>query len=219
MAIHAQAPERRLSATGAHLLPQMKPPGTRGNILEATLQLFAETGYAGASMREIAAACGIRAATVYSHYPSKAHLLAELCQLGHAEHARLLRGALLTAGNAPQQQISALVRAHVQLHTSYPMLAVVANAELHHLPDELSPEIFQLRNQSIELLSEVIARGMEMDVFDVPDLWLATAAIGGMGLRVAYWFDPDAQITPESVADGYVEFALRILNVKNRTPP
>ncbi|MGJ8670107.1 MAG: TetR/AcrR family transcriptional regulator [Oceanococcus sp.] len=214
MAIPAQTPDRRLSATGAHLLPDMKPPGTRGKILQAALLHFAESGYAGSSMRDIAAACDIRAATVYSHYPSKGHLLAELCELGHAEHGRLLRSALLAAGHAPSDQISALVRAHVQLHTGYPMLAVVANAELHHLPEALSPRIFELRNQSIQLMSEVISRGVGLKAFSVPDLWLATAAIGGMGLRVAYWFDPDGDVSAESVADGYVEFALRLLNAK-----
>ena len=215
MAIHAQTPDRRLSATGAHLLPAMKPPGTRGKILQAALRLFAEIGYSGASMRDIAAACDIRAATVYSHYPSKAHLLAELCELGHAEHGRLLRSALLAAGHAPADQISALVRAHVQLHTDYPMLAVVANAELHHLEDALSPRIFELRNQSIQLFSEVISRGQALGAFDIPDVWLATAAIGGMGLRVAYWYDPEGEIDAQSVADGYVEFALRIVGAKS----
>ncbi len=208
------SPERRLSATGVHLLPQMKPVGTRGKILEAALRQIAERGYEGASMREIAAACDIRAATVYSHFPSKGQLLAELCQLGHAEHARLVRAALLATGNAPAEQIAAVVRAHVELHTSYPMLAVVSNGEIHHLPVELSPRIFELRNQSIQLFSDVIQRGIDLGVFDVPDVWLATAAIGGMGLRIAYWFDPEGDISPESVAQAYVEFALRILHVK-----
>ena len=214
MAIHAQAPERRLSATDVHLLPEMQANGTRGRILQAALQLFAEVGYAGASMRDIAAVCDIRAATVYSHFPSKGHLLAELCQLGHSEHGRLMRSALLASGNDPREQIAALVRAHVGLHTSYPMLAVVANAELHHLPEELSPPIFELRNQSIQLFSEVIQRGAELGAFDIPDIWLVTAAIGGMGLRVAYWFDPDGEIEASTVAETYVEFAHRILNTK-----
>lgn len=208
----AQAPDRRLSAKSAHLLPQMKPSGTPGRILEASLRLFAEDGYAGASMRDIGQACDIKAATVYSHFPSKGHLLAELCQLGHAEHGRGMRAALLASDNNPRLQIQALVKAHVGFHTSFPMLAVVANAELHHLPEQLSPAIFQLRNQSIDIFTDVISRGAELGVFDVPDLWLSTAAVAGMGLRVAYWFDPDGEVAAESVASSYAEFALRILN-------
>lgn len=207
----AQSPDRRLSATNAFLLPEMKPEGTQGRILQAALRLFAETGYSGASMRDIAGACEIRAATVYSHFPSKGQLLADLCQLGHREHVQALMTALVDGGGTPRRQIAALVRAHVGFHTRFPMLAVVANAELHHLPAALSPPIFQQRNQSIELFSEVVRRGIERGEFDVDDAWLATAAIGGMGLRVAYWFDPDGDIPANTVADTYVQFALRLL--------
>jgi len=37
------------------------------------------------------------------------------------------------------------------------------------------------------------------------------AAIGGMGLRVAFWYSSEGAIAPELVADSYAEFALRIL--------
>ncbi len=195
----------------------MKPKGTRGNILEAALRLFAERGYAGASMRDISSACGIKAATVYSHYPSKGHILAELCRLGLAEHARLIRAALLAAGSEPLDQITAVVRAHVAMHTTHPMLAVVSNGELHHLPTGLSPHIFEMRDQTIQLFSEIIQRGVDLQAFDVPDVWLATAAIGGMGLRVAFWFDPDGDVDPDSVADAYAQFAQRLLQAKPRT--
>ena len=44
---------------------------TDSRILVESIQLFAAHGYAGTSMRQIAAAVGIQAATIYSHFPSK----------------------------------------------------------------------------------------------------------------------------------------------------
>jgi hypothetical protein len=41
--------------------------------------------------------------------------------------------------------------------------------------------------------------------------WLAAAAIGGMGIRVANWFSPDGDFTVDEVADRYAEFALSIV--------
>jgi len=47
----------------------------RGRILDAALHLMAEQGSAGASMRQLAAACELNVATLYHYFPSKAELL------------------------------------------------------------------------------------------------------------------------------------------------
>lgn len=202
---------RRLAATAVRLLPGLKQPGASGRVLEAALKLFAETGYAAGSVRDIAAAAGVKPATIYAHYPSKEHILAELCRVGHEEQYRVVRTAVLDSSADPRDQIVAYVRAHVGFHTVYPMLAVVSNSELHVLGDELGAATFVLRRQSEELMQDIIARGIDSGQFHVPDRWLAVAAIGGMGLRVAYWFSPDYKLTAAQVADGYAEFALRML--------
>lgn len=202
---------RRLAATTAHFLPERRPPGTPGDILSASLKLFAERGYAGASVRDLAAAAGVKPATIYAHYPSKEHILAELCRIGHEEQYRGVREAVFGSRPDPREQIVAYVRAHVGFHTTFPMLAVVSNAELHVLGEALGSETFALRRQSEQLLSDIIQRGVDQGVFQIPDVWLAVAAIGGMGIRVAYWYAADYGIPAEQVADGYAEFALRIL--------
>ncbi len=181
----------------------------------SALKLFAERGYAGTSIRDVAAAAGVKPATIYVHYSSKEHILAELCRIGHEEQYRRVRTAVLASGANPRDQIVAYVRAHVEFHTAFPMLAVVSNAELHVLGEELGSATFLLRHQSEGLLTDIIKLGIDQEIFHVPDVWLATAAIGGMGLRVAYWFAPDYHVTAQQVADAYAEFALRILASKN----
>ncbi len=207
---------RRLAATTAHLLPEHKPPGSTGRVLEAALKMFAEHGYAAASMRDLASAAGVKPATIYAHYPSKEHILAELCRIGHEEQYRAVRTAVLGSGADPRDQIVAYVRAHVGFHTTYPMLAVVANSELHVLGETLGAATFVIRRQSEDLLTDIIQRGLDAGIFDVPVPWLAVAAIGGMGLRVAYWFAPDYHVTAAQVADVYAGFALRILAASDK---
>ncbi|PZQ60211.1 MAG: TetR/AcrR family transcriptional regulator [Phenylobacterium zucineum] len=51
---------------------------TRERILDVALELFAKHGYAGASMRQIAAAVGIRASSLYNHFDGKAAMLTAL---------------------------------------------------------------------------------------------------------------------------------------------
>lgn len=204
---------RRLAATDTAPLPESTPSGARRLVLETALRLFAERGYSGTSIRDIAAACGLQGPTLYSHYPSKEHVLAELVRIAHDEHLRRVRGALLDCQPDPRQQLAAYVRAHVRFHTDFPMLAVVGNTELHMLSPELGEPIFQVRKQSEQTLMEVAQRGIDRGLFKVPHPWLAVAGIGGMGLRVAFWFSRDAGVTADQVADAYAEFALRIVGV------
>ncbi|NEN05445.1 TetR/AcrR family transcriptional regulator [Diaminobutyricibacter tongyongensis] len=212
MSSSAAPPSVRRVASERIVLPDaMATPDTRGRILEAALGLFAERGYAGTSIRDIAGAVGIQSATLYGHFPSKEHILAELAQAGHEAHRRRLADAMAGAGADPVDQLAALVRAHVLFHTEFAMLAIVANAELEALSPELVAGSIRPRSETERLFTGTIDRGIELGRFSTPDAWLAAAAIGGMGLRVASWFGPGARMTADAVADTYVEFALRIL--------
>ena len=202
---------RRLAATEMTPLPEAVPSGSRRLILETALRLFAERGYSGTSIRDIAKACNLQGPTIYSHFPSKEHVLSELVRIGHDEHLRALRTALLESQPDPREQIAAYVRAHVRFHATFPMLAVVCNTELHMLSPGLGAPILQVRKQAEQTLMDITQRGIDRGVFKVPHDWLAIAAIGSMGLRVAFWFSPEAGIELETVVDSYTEFALRIL--------
>lgn len=51
---------------------------TRDEILEKSLELFSENGYHGTSMREIAAAVGIKGSSIYNHFDGKEDIFSEL---------------------------------------------------------------------------------------------------------------------------------------------
>jgi AcrR family transcriptional regulator len=197
------------------LLPDgVTPPGTRGRILYAALELFAEFGFHGTSIRDLAKRVGINSATLYSHYPSKEDVLAELVALGHVGHFNALQHALAAAGEHPSEQLVALMRAQVFSHTDFPLLATVANNELHALSAPKAAPSLALRDQGLQMLYSVLRRGVELGEFIVTDVVLAGTAMASMGLRVASWFGPDQPYTREQVADNFADFALRIVGGK-----
>lgn len=53
------------------LRPRMPEADTRVQILERAIALFADAGYAGVSMRDVAGAVGTSAAALYHHFPDK----------------------------------------------------------------------------------------------------------------------------------------------------
>ncbi|MCY1080863.1 TetR/AcrR family transcriptional regulator [Archangium lansingense] len=203
-------PRSRLQAQKA-TLPGTVPEGTRRRILETALRLFASHGFHGTSIRDVAKELGLQPSALYSHFPAKENILAELVQVGHETLHEVLRTALLNAGSEPAEQVRALVRAHTILHATHSQLAVVVNEELHALPPELAAPALALRHQASALLLEVVKRGVAMGRFSPPHLEATAAAISAMGVRIPYWYEPAGALTADSLAELHAELALRML--------
>ena len=123
--------------------------------------------------------------------------------------------ALLGSGADPRDRLAALVRAHVRAHADYPMLAVVANNEMHALSPPAAASAVAVRRQSEALLMEVLAMGHQHGVFDLVHLEATAAAIGGMGTRAASWDPaPEAGLTSSQPADMYASLALRMAGAR-----
>lgn len=69
-------------------------PGRRGEILDAALQVFAEKGYAGGSMRDIAGRVGVSEPALYRHFSGKEALFLALVRVA-AGHLRAEAFAIL----------------------------------------------------------------------------------------------------------------------------
>lgn len=59
---------------------------TKERILEAALTLFAENGYDGTSVEQIATEVGIKAPSLYKHYKGKEDILNALIIEKHIRH-------------------------------------------------------------------------------------------------------------------------------------
>ncbi len=195
----------------ALLPPRAAVDGTSRRILISALVLFAERGYHGVPVREIARGAGVRASSMYEYRASKEQLLLDLVLLGHEEHADWLLRAIDGAGADPVTRMTDLVRAHVRMHATYPMLARVANRELAALRPDALERVLEVRRGSEELIEGTVRGGIDAGVFQVERPWLAVAAIGGMGIRVAEWYGPAAGFSVEEVAETYADYALRLL--------
>lgn len=213
---HSGAPIQSLPPASARrsalLPPRATADGTLRRLQEAALIGICERGYHGVSTRDLAQATGVRVSSVYSHVSAKEDLLLELMLIGHEEHNSALREALLSSQPDPAEQMKALVTAHVIFHATYSLLARVCNKELHALSAANAERVMAIRLASERMFLDVVNRGLERGRFHCPDAWLAVAAVGGMGLRVAEWFDPQGPRSAAEVADAYAVFTLKLLS-------
>ena len=97
------------------------------------------------------------------------------------------RRAVLEGGGAPDDQLRSFVVAHVTIHAEYAGARGRGQQRAALPPPELAAASLALRSQSEGLLLDVLDRGRATGDFLVDDMFLALAAIGAMGIRVASW--------------------------------
>lgn len=103
--------------TDATPLVDQAPPRTlrrnvrRTQVIEATIESLAERGFSRTTVTQVAERAGISHGLVLFHFQSKENLLAETLDYLAEEYRINWQSALAAAGEAPEEQILALIRA------------------------------------------------------------------------------------------------------------
>ncbi|MCB9561681.1 MAG: TetR/AcrR family transcriptional regulator [Kofleriaceae bacterium] len=158
--------------------------------MDAALALFAERGFHGAAIPDIAERAGVAPATIYSHFAGKVELVNELYR-----RAKLALGAaLLTSvpAAAPMRdQFAALWRALVRFAREQPR--AFAFLELHHHGDYLDDASRALELRVLTPIAEVLElgrrRGVTKDLPPHPLIVTVWGAFVGMikAARLGYF--------------------------------
>jgi AcrR family transcriptional regulator len=189
--------------------PELSPARTR--LFATALVLFGELGYHGVSVRDITDRLGQKPGAIYAHVRSKQDLLFELVMIGHVEHRDRLAASLINCGPEPVARITALVRAHVLVHLTYPAMARVTNQEFRFLDEKQVAAALAIRSESELMIIDAVQQGVREGQFSVEDPYLAMTAIGAMGIRAAEWWSPKSSKSPQHIADAYAHFAVALL--------
>src|SRR5689334_15009327 len=100
-------------------MDESAPSGTRERILKVAEELFAERGYHGARLHEIAQGVGVQKASLFHHFASKEDLYCAVLDEGFEETRATLEKALGTTGT-PLAKVRALTEAYVDLVIAHP---------------------------------------------------------------------------------------------------
>jgi AcrR family transcriptional regulator len=177
-------------------------------VVLAAARIFAERGYDQTTVQELAEAMGLAAGALYHYFPSKEELLIRICD--ELVEPLLERARVLVAeAGGPEDQLRALVRlwvAHVVEHRDH-MLAFQQERHMIERGDQWRG-VRTSRKQFERLVDGVLAAVQEADAGAPANRRLALSALLGMVNHTAQWYRPKGGLSPEEIADGYVDLLL-----------
>jgi AcrR family transcriptional regulator len=171
---------------------RLRAEDRRARLLDAAVEVFARSGYAGASMHAIAARAGVVPSVIYDHFASKRDLyLAVMEARGSAAVARTTRRV---SGDTPRELLEAVVDAALRqveedrFFWRFLLRDPPADAEIARLHEDI-----QARGAAgLEGLIGAVAPGADPRL-DVPrerlDAMLARAAQGAANGLAAWWYE------------------------------
>ena len=196
---------------------QPAPPGEAPRVSarsravrDVALTLFAERGYHGTTMNDIARALGIRAPSLYNHLRSKQDLLREVI-VETSEQVLADFHAAVAEAESVSDQLRRAVEAYVRRHATHRREALIVNRDLRSVEDPAGSEVRSRLREHEHAVRELIERGRAAGEFEVESPSIASFTILEMSVGVARWFRDDGRLTPDDVARMYGDFALRIV--------
>jgi len=124
----------------------------REEILDLAIPLFAQSGYTGVSMRDIASAVGIKAASLYHHFPDKQTLYLQAMARAFEDKAQGFSRALTVTGT-PEKRLAGFVQMFTTLMSKDPEFRALLQRELL--------EVFREPFVAMEALADELAPGCD----------------------------------------------------------
>jgi TetR/AcrR family transcriptional regulator, cholesterol catabolism regulator len=154
----------------------------RSQLTREAARLFAEKGYHGTSIGDLAQAMGVQKGSLYAHIKSKQDLLYETMREGaDAFHAAL---DAIPENLPPTEKIRLALRGHLRVVAEQLDVATVFVREWRYLEGERRDEILDERRRYEERIRALFREGRELGGLRT-DLDDATAAL--LSLSAANW--------------------------------
>jgi AcrR family transcriptional regulator len=183
---------------------------TEQRVRRAAVQLFADKGFYGTGIRDLAQEAGISSASLYHYMGTKEELLAGIMR---ECLDRLLLGAhRVTDGVAdPRHRLASLVALHVLAHAIQPAETRVVDNEVHALSAVTRQQIVALRDEYEQLWATTIDDGLRDGAFATGEPAVTRLALLEMCSGVARWYSPRGPLELDRLAGHYIRLALRML--------
>ncbi len=179
---------------------------TREKILDTVTELFVEKGYHGTGVQEICKAVNLGRGALYYHIGSKEQILFEismsLLQMAHDATVPHVQ-----TDDPPEVKLRNIARALLRHHATHGGGWQVAIREARFLSEEHQRKVVDARREFEQIWYRVLRDGAKAGQWGQVD-GIDVRAVLGMFNYTARWMRSDGPLTPEQIADRFVDLLL-----------
>ncbi|WP_407542686.1 TetR/AcrR family transcriptional regulator (plasmid) [Deinococcus radiomollis] len=191
------------------MAPDPPLPTQKERIHSVSARLFSETGYRSTSMRDIAAAMGMKAGSLYTHISGKEEVLWEIIGRIADEFDAAVQPALSASGTAAERLQLAL-EAYMGVVTRNLEMATVLFTEWRQLPPERQASIAARRDRVEGVFRTLLQEGVNSGELaaDTPVKLTAILALSGANW-LPNWYQVGGSLSPQDLADAFAALLLK----------
>jgi len=176
-------------------------------IFEHAIQLFAERGFAGTSLQDIADATGLTRPALYYYVNNKEDLLRILVRQETEDFAANLAAIGTDTARTPVERVRAMVYESALRQANDPArfrLLVRSEAEL---PEDVFAVYSEGRRQVLKAYTDVITEGVHAGMLRPVDPRICALGLLGMSNWIAWWHHPGDRRTAPEIATEIADLA------------
>jgi AcrR family transcriptional regulator len=180
----------------------------RASIVAVAAQLYAERGFLGASLADLAGACKMTKSLIYHYYSSKEDILFAVME-SHVRDLLLAAETVAAKADPPPTKLKALTHEFLRLYVGAEARHRVLLNELNRLPPRRRNVIVAIQRKLIDIVCNLILEIQPGLARHTAMKRPAAMLYFGMINWTHTWMDPQGRATPETIADLAADVFLR----------
>jgi AcrR family transcriptional regulator len=172
----------------------------RKEILDIATKLFADKGYDGASLSDVAAQMDITKAALYHHIQNKEAILQEICDRVLQKQVKETR-QLQRSNLSPRDKLKWFIRGVVIGVTEDKDVMQVIFENTKWLSPAAQEKVRKQKKAFDNVLELILKEGVDKGYFHVRDTKMAVFVIQGACNFGYQWYQPNGRLSPEEISE------------------
>jgi AcrR family transcriptional regulator len=178
----------------------------RDAVLDTAVRMFNEKGFRATSIDQVAIALNVTKPTIYHYFSNKDEILFECVRKGLQVTLDAAQKVEKQGGNG-LERLKSLIHDYAVIATE-PFGKCVTRTADHDLSEASRKKFRGLKRETDSVIRKVVVSGMQDGSITPGDPRLVTFCVSGALNWISRWYEQDGSLSPEEIAETYVEILI-----------